>query len=215
MKSKETNNKLMVTFEKKDIIESDSAVKIIGLFEDYLPEKTDKILIASGTKKQLEKLNFQGKIKEELLLPSDKGNLLLIGFGKKASFNIQLYRNMLAQALNSSKKRKFNTISIELPSVFEPEIAGYEASFVSVVVNYDFSQYKAEKNDTIKIVKIHSKSNIAKNIEEGRIVGEAVNLSRTLGNLPPSVGTPTYFEKEARKIEGIKITVLGREDFIK
>ncbi len=179
MKSKETYNKLMVTLEKKDLLESDSAVKIIGLFEDYIPEKTEKILISSGAKKQLEKLNFQGKIKEELLLPSDKGNLLLVGFGKKAAFNVQQYRNIIAQALYSSKKRKFYTISIELPSVFEPEIEGYEASFVSVVVNYDFSLYKNEKNDSIKIVRIHSKSNIAKNIEDGRIIGEAVNLSRT------------------------------------
>jgi leucyl aminopeptidase len=214
MKNKETVNGLKVKLENRDILDSDSEIKIIGTFEGNMPKRTEEILKAIDCKKYLEKLNFTGKLKEELIIPSEKGNFFLIGFGKKEKFRIQDYRNVMAQAISDIKKRKFNSISIELPGVFDPEIEGYEISFVSEVVNYDFSDYKSEKSKGIKSVKIHSKSNISKEIEEGSIIGKAVNLSRTLGNLPPSVGTPTYFEKEARKINGLKITVLGRDDFI-
>jgi leucyl aminopeptidase len=160
-------------------------------------------------------MKFSGKFKEELILPSERGNFFLIGFGKKEKFTLQNYREAIAHAFSKAKGMKFTTLAIELPGVFETGIEAYETSFVSVVVNYKFSQFKTEKNEGIKEVKIHSKTDVSNEIETGKIIGEAVNLTRTLANLPPSVGTPTYFENEARKIKGLNVTALGREDFIR
>lgn len=215
MNKNEMNNRLKVLQESVEIIESDSELKILGTFEDFMPDKTKKVLNILGYKKYLGKMKFNGKFKEELILPSERGNFFLIGFGKKEKFTLQNYRDAVALALEKAREKNFTTVAIELPGVFETATEAYETSFISVVVNYEFSQYKSEKNEGIKEVKIHAKVDVSNEIELGSIIGEAVNLSRTLANLPPSVGTPTYFENEARKIERLKVTALGREDFIR
>jgi leucyl aminopeptidase len=209
------NNVLKVLQEKMEIIDSDSELRILGTFEDFMPNETEKVLSILDYKKYMEKMKFSGKFKEELILPSEVGNFYLIGFGKKEKFTLQNYRDALAHALEKAREKKFTTVSIELPGVFETVTEAYETSFISVIVNYEFSQYKSEKKERIREVKIHTKADVSNEIELGRIIGEAVNLSRTLGNLPPSVGTPTYFESEARKIEGLNVTALGREEFIR
>ncbi len=215
MNKNEMNNRLKVLQEKVKIIDSDSELKILGTFEDFMPKETEKVLNVLGLKKYIEQMKFSGKFKEELILPSDQGNFFLIGFGKKEKFTLESYRDAMGHALEKAREKKFATVTIVLPGVFETKTEAYEASFISVVVNYQFSQFKTEKNEVIREVKIHAEIDVTKEIETGKIIGEAVNLSRTLGNLPPSVGTPTYFEKEARKIESLNVTALGREDFIK
>ena len=52
-------------------------------------------------------------------------------------------------------------------------------------------------------------------VEEASKIANAVNFTRDIANLPPSIGTPSLFEKKAREIPEISVSVLGREDFVK
>lgn len=66
---------------------------------------------------------------------------------------------------------------------------------------------------------ITSETTAAKNLQEARTLSEALNLSKELVNLPSNIVTPSYLEKEARKVAGenkkVTLTVLTEEEMEK
>ncbi len=100
-----------------------------------------------------------------------------------------------------------------LPDVSSSEAK--EVTFAIALTAYEFDKYRSEKSKIrVERVLITTKSNDTV-IREAKAVADAVNYTRDIANLPPSVGTPSLFEKTAKKIAGVSVKAFDRKDFLK
>lgn len=188
---------------------------IAPVFEDFIPSDTQKLdkesrVLASGKKS-----GFVGKQGEsfDTFEPKLEKRIVLIGLGKKKEFNDEKLRRSYSSAFNPLKTIPKGVIQVLLPGLLHDE--SKEVTFAIALTAYDFDRYRNEKSKTkIDRVLITTKSNIS-TISDGKTIADAVNFTRDIANLPPSVGTPTLFEKTAKKISGVSVKAFDREDFIK
>jgi leucyl aminopeptidase len=188
---------------------------IAPVFEDFTPTYTRLLekesLVLASSRKQ----GFSGKKGETFDTFNSRigKRILLIGLGKKREIEDETLRRSYSSAFNSLKSLPNGVLQVLLPEVSPREAK--EVTFAIALTAYEFDKYRNEKSK-IKVEKvlITTKSNDSM-IMEAKVVADAVNYTRDIANLPPSVGTPTLFEKTAKKINGVSVKSFGREDFLK
>ena len=88
------------------------------------------------------------------------------------------------------------------------------------MANYEFVKYKTRPKEgwnMVQEVVVYGAwdSAFKKGIEKGNIIGEGVNMARSLSNTPAGEMTPRLLAKAAREVAGVervKVKVLGREE---
>ena len=188
---------------------------IVPVFEDFTPVETGRLENETHVLATAKKSEFSGKKGESFdVFDSKLGKrILLIGLGKKKEMENESLRRSYSAAFNSIKSIPKGLVQVLLPGVSPEEPK--EVTFAIAVAAYDFDKYRKEKSKIkIKSVLLTTKSNEA-SIKEGKAIADAVNFTRDIANLPPSIGTPSYFEEVAKKISGVKVKSFGREDFLK
>ncbi|WP_393970979.1 leucyl aminopeptidase [Oxyplasma meridianum] len=206
-----------IKWESGDIKEKGYEILLMGVFQNETSKVKAKILKSYSFSKYSEKLKFTSEMKQTAFIngEKEKPNLYLIGLGDKIKFNDEMMRIRFSHAISKIKKMRMSSILIIPPEKSDAEHEAYELSYLALMTNYEFNRYRSRKDQSIEKVGIFSSSDVSKSIELGTIIGEASNLTKDLGNLPSSIGTPTHFEKVASGFSGVDLKVFGRDDFIK
>ncbi|MGC8561954.1 MAG: leucyl aminopeptidase [Thermoplasmata archaeon] len=188
---------------------------IAPVFEDFIPAETSKMFAGTKVLESAKKSGFVGK-KGEVFDTFDAKvgrRIILAGLGSKKEFDDEKLRRSYSSAFNSIRSMPKGVVQVILPGLSANE--SKEVTFAIALAAYDFDKYRNEKSKTkVEKVLITTKSS-DELINDGRTIAEAINFTRDIANLPPSVGTPSLFEKTARKIKGVTVKAFDREDFIK
>lgn len=179
--------------------------------------------------------DFEGKKKQvSLVYTRDKGlpRLLLIGLGKQKEMSIRLWKQILGSSVVFCQSKKLDNITFVLSEdiikKFSVKKTGVHTVLAVEKANYSYDDHKTDKEEKVKNIKLFNvltdldhkeeKSFLA-GIEEGKILSEGVNYTRHLGNVPPTIMTPTYLANEAVKIghadKKIKVKILSTPEIKK
>lgn len=172
------------------------------------------------------------KLQQCLLYAEDETvpRLLLIGMGAPKECTIRRWNQVIGAATLIATSKKLSDVGIiiidEVISTFGAKKAALEAAVALEMADYAFDRYREEKAKVTHITSVQLLTSDAKQkraiqagAEEGQHIAAGANLTRDLGNTPPSDMTPKALAKEAKKMaaqhEAMKITVLGREEIKK
>lgn len=162
---------------------------------------------------------------------SKEPRIVVVGLGDKKEFTREIWLHAVGCATIFWQKRKVSSFACVVPTSVKKTFGVKDTAVLLakgvVVGSYEFNAYKPDKKlhatkiEEVYIANIESKEakNWEKSIEEGNIIGEAINRMRNLGNLPPNLMTPTYLADHAvelgKKIKGLKVSVLEKADMQK
>ena len=176
--------------------------------------------------------DISGKVGTTLLLQSVPGvaaqRVLLVGCGAEKDYDNKVFASAMNSAFKALKSTAATDIVIPLQTSFsEPDLAWKveQAACLAIGGAYRFTQLKSkvENKHVGKAVTFHldGKANdksLKAAIKRGEAIGEGMNLTKTLGNLPPNIATPAYLASTAKdlaKAYKFKCTILEKKDMEK
>jgi leucyl aminopeptidase len=205
---------------------------VAGVFEGgKLPAATQALDQASNG--YLGKISkggaIEGRAGQSLLLfdvpKLSAERVLLVGLGQEKDFTTRNYRKAVIKAVRALNEAGVKEAVSTLSAIEIKGADGYwlarHAVEAAEETSYRFDQFKGAAKDKHKpalqkLALLVSREH-AKGAEEGLKVGNAVaagvSLTRTLGNLPPNVCTPSYLADQAKKLatgSKLKVTVLDQ-----
>jgi leucyl aminopeptidase len=175
---------------------------------------------------------FTGKYGNTLVVPAVINNhvsqCIFLGLGKpkdKKGIAIENYRRALGQGVKQASLLKEKTIAFELPSYklfnVSPTYLMEQTAIIIHMADYHFNDFLSDSDrkpsDITKVVIVSDakdKKVLQKAIEEGEIIGQAVNSTRHWIDLPPNIVNPDYLVQRAREIakkHDLKITVFNEK----
>jgi leucyl aminopeptidase len=195
--------------------EAKTGALIIPIFEDTVraSDVIPKDLIDSG--------EVAGKSLEFTLL-HQTGNagprrILLAGAGKSASFGPGDLRKLSAAAVRFLKTKSIKEVVFSLPESLLSEANASAVVEGAVLGNFEPDQNKSDKTSS-KFIDSFSlaanKDGLETAVNQARILAEAQNAARALGNEPPNRLTPLVLADYARKMAdqfGLGCEILDRE----
>lgn len=205
-----------------------------SLSEQFFHESQihDLQLIYPHIEQLLKKRSFSGKSSEVVAFPIHKddhhGTCILIGLGNNDKDFIERYRRALAQGLRMALSYNANSIAIALPekSNFTTTIydLSRETAVIAEMTSYKFDDFLSPDNEKKQLSNVFiavSEQNVVlakKGIDEGEIIGKAVNRARYFVDMPPSHMTPSIVAENAQQIakkEDIACAVYNYDDIKK
>tara|TARA_B100000683_G_scaffold276117_1_gene329006 strand:+ start:820 stop:2313 length:1494 start_codon:yes stop_codon:yes gene_type:complete len=152
--------------------------------------------------------------------------VLALGLGERSSVSLEILR---CEAANVCKKilNQHSEVVLKISQFALKE--DFERSVSSVIQGFLLSSYKFEKHLSSKseqklkkvVLEVDSKDSKAakKALQESLIICESVNFCRDLVNEPPNIlNSETYaklVEKDSKKLNRVKVKVLGRQQLKK
>lgn len=116
------------------------------------------------------------------------------------------------QVISLAKQYRISSLSID-PTDFmldgEQLVANFE------MANYEYNDHKSVPSDGWSYVEEIYFTKKIDGVDRGLIIGEEVNRTRSLSNMPPGIMTPTLLAEKAKgAVEGLPVTVkiLDRDD---
>ena len=182
------------------------------VFEDAVFEDTDTFsLDSAAVKTWLAEMKasgeFSGKSGESAVLynPPELAakRLIVVGVGKRDKFDNAALRSAVGSTVRTWKQKGVKTLAWNLkgapaaaaPSATEAAVEG------AILGNYETDVYKTDKDskslETFIVVGA-SGAKLERNVERGRILGEAQNFTRELANEPANRLTPMVLADRAR-----------------
>jgi leucyl aminopeptidase len=151
--------------------------------------------------------------------------VLVVGLGKEADFNAKSYRETLLMALKALADTGAQEAVVDLPVPKGQSDAWcvHTAALIAGELDYKYDltfgtgRAKTDKpkaNQTVSIAVNPADEALARTaLARGRATAAGVAFTKTLGNLPANICTPTYLANEAKslaKLGGITCNVLER-----
>lgn len=155
-------------------------------------------------------------------------NLVLVGLGTEKKFDPEIARQAGAALLMAQKRERLPNVSILADSIFGKVEKGKLPYFVQafcegyLMAGYEFKDLKKPEKEifapeTLEFVGSKADS-LKRAAERARILAEAVNFARSLGDRPGNVLTPSEMASLAAamgKAHGLHCTVLGKSEIEK
>ena len=182
------------------------------IFQDSKPSPNTMLLdnrINGLISKILKNKEFEGKEGTSILLRTVNNNILLLGLGKRRSFNSDIFRNIAAKTSLTARQLKCKTFVLNHDSE-DVSNADVEAIVQGADLGlYDFNIYKSKKKTFHPmlmniIIKNKPTSSLKKSIHDGEIIANAIILSRDISNLPSKDCTPLQLSLRAKKISSTR-----------
>ncbi|WP_109488092.1 leucyl aminopeptidase [Occallatibacter savannae] len=160
---------------------------------------------------------YKAGANETILLHSPTGlsakRLLIVGLGKKAKATVHAVRNAAGTAVRYTKPRAIRELTIALPEnvadsgvSLAAETSARAVAEGSFLGNFDADTYRTERKDisvqslTVAIPAGADQNALKTAFNEGVIVGESQNFTRTLVNEPGNKLTPTVLGQRAAEM---------------
>jgi leucyl aminopeptidase len=144
--------------------------------------------------------------------------LLLIGAGSREEFSLDSIRKVLGSAARFLRSKGARSMAVLRRSQLDIGNSAQAAVEGVLLGLFEPDMYKTENKEERRIDELilvaaaaGSEDALAKGVERGRIIGEAVNLARELSNEPSSTLTPSELAERAKETAskfGLEIDIL-------
>lgn len=209
-----------------------TAALAVGVFADGVLSPAADIIdrAAGGALRAVLKTEFKAKPDTHLVLRNLTGvaavRVILIGLGKQEAYKAVTHASaefaFARYCADAALTEGVSTLaSIACPDTSLQERARAAASAGLRAVYHYTETFGKPKDPAPKLKKIAlsvtraEAAETQKGLREGRAIGNGMNLTRLLGDLPPNVCTPTYLgataKKLAREFKTLKAEVLDRK----
>jgi leucyl aminopeptidase len=176
--------------------------------------------------------DFSGSLNSTFLLRTmgkiPTPRVLLVGLGKPDAFIVDHLRQASASAATTARKLGVETMAIVPPMENLGLTEAAQAITEGVLLGlYTLKAYKTvqdnEQNDNLRLCHLlasggSAQQALAKGVERGRIIAEAVILARDLGNRPGNEVNPSYLANTAQQMArqtSLRCTILKQADLEK
>ena len=155
---------------------------------------------------------FKAGANETLLLHAPAGlaakRLLLVGLGKQAKATVHSVRNAAGTAVRFTKPRAIRELAFALPESDSLPLAACARAAVegAFVGDFDPDTYRSDRKDvsvqsfTVVAPATADQESLQPAFDEGVVVGESQNLTRSLVNEPGNKLTPTVLGQRAAQM---------------
>ncbi|MCD4782446.1 MAG: leucyl aminopeptidase [Candidatus Eremiobacteraeota bacterium] len=213
---------------KPQDIEADAVVMFT--FSDVKPAGELKSLdekMNGMISRLIESGEISGKYREFTLIHTTDikaPRLLIMGLGKNKDFDVDKIRSMTGRSARILRRIKCKNIAYSSFTGLgiDPRMSAQYIAEGLIMGLYHFKRHvtKTSPKEPIEKVTIIAKNSeevelVKSGIEKGMVLARATNFARDLVNEPGNIMTPTYFEKQARKISkelGIEIKVYEEDE---
>jgi leucyl aminopeptidase len=172
---------------------------------------------------------IKGKLAETALIHAHGqpfGRVLVVGLGERAKFEAFMLARAAGAAVRQLGRKNVEEFAIALPA----EAKGNEAACASFVAegaitgSFDITLYQAKPDKKIATTAVtilddgFDAAAIAAGVARGVILGESVNMARTMAATPANDMTPTHMAAQATKVAGeagLAIDVLDEDRALK
>lgn len=176
--------------------------------------------------------DFLGKAMQQALFHTQAGKVLVVGLGQKKTLNVQTLGRVIGATTLAAQGKKVTKFELVLPEglakAFGAATLGEVVASAILKAGYSFDTHKKKEDDRVKMIEAVTVVSTAdaltnkaleKGVSRGKIIGEAVNTTRRLGNTSPSIMTPALLAKEAKALEKVsekvRVNILERADMKK
>ncbi len=205
------------SIESSALDKLESECLILGIYEncklsqsaEQVDQTTDKLISAI-----IERGDIQGKQGETLLINfipnSTIKRILLVGFGQQDKITRKRYKKASASAINTLNAGKISSAHsalLDIPVIdADPQ---WKTRLQIEVFNDGLYQYQHTKtkdvkeNDLKKITVLCAEDDSAAaetGLNQGVAIGQAMDLTKKLADLPGNICTPNYLAEQAEKI---------------
>ncbi len=177
-------------------------------------------------KRLFDQKDATGKLAELVPVHAPNGikakRLLLVGIGAVDSLDRVKFEKAAMSALRNVATKKEVSVAFALPEQLDPNLSANTAAEVigtaSRVATAGQDLLKSEAT-RFEFVRVHLIANpdLADAARRGEVLGEAINLTRELINLPPQHLTPESFAERAREVSaglGLSCDVMDRDRLV-
>ncbi len=169
---------------------------------------------------------FKAGANETVLLHAPAGlaakRLLIVGLGKQAKATVHSVRNAAGTAVRFTKPRGIRELVVSLPenlSEIPPAVSGRAAVEGAFIGDFDPDTYRSDRKDlSVQSFTVAApgadKAAVQTGFNEGVIIGESQNFTRSLVNEPGNKLTPTIMGQRAAAMAdevGLKAEVFSTE----
>ncbi|HST23266.1 MAG TPA: leucyl aminopeptidase [Blastocatellia bacterium] len=144
--------------------------------------------------------------------------LLLVGAGKREEFSFDTVRRMAGSAARFLRSKGARSMAILRRSQLDLGKSAQAATEGALIGLFEPDMYKTENKEERRIDELlllsaesGSEDELARGVERGRIIAEAVNMARELSNEPSNTLTPSELAERAKETAnrfGLDIDVL-------
>ncbi len=193
---------------------------VVGRYADAEPTAAEQAIdkaLGGALSAAADRLRFKAKPRQQVGVDTlgriGAERVLLLGLGKADEAGAAVRRDYAALAVAAATKGRYATVCI-VPSDDNTS----DVACGAVLGSYRFDDLKAddEEDPRFNVASVSVASDDAEAIKSGGALGEAVNLARTLVNLPPNICTPEHLAATAQEIadsnDRFELTVFGWDE---
>jgi len=213
---------------QSELEQIESPLVVVGFTEEAVKELTDEDSVQKIVRQVVELGDFKGeKHESRLLYPSTLKvkRLLLVGLGKEEKLDLETLRKVAGGMSRTIRDLDVKKAAVSLPYFTRAQLNMGEVAeglVQSIIMgSYNNPYYKTKELDKFKQLEeltvfgsTIDTAEIRERVNNGKIIGEAVNYCRKLAWGPGNLVTPSVLAEEAERIGdtyGIKVTVFDRE----
>ena len=201
-----------IILDTRELAKIDTDALVTYVFDQEKPTEGSLARLDYATGGALTKLaaccELTGKFLEPTLLYYPQGlsahRLLILGAGKKSKFGTAELRKLAGTALRSLKSRQAKSIAFLAREDDRSAAAAQAITEGLILANFESDKYKTDKKNGNEITAAalagwddSSRSAADEGISRGRIIAEAQNFARDLGNEPSNKLTPRILADRA------------------
>jgi leucyl aminopeptidase len=227
---------MQIKVKEGSLLKEKTDVILLEHFEDDKPfaGETKKVdsLMGGLLKRAFQNGEFTGKVFQKILF-HNRGKMgprkiLWVGLGKKSKWNLELTRQVMGKVsvfLREQGVQNFSTKILGASTGENDVMASAQAMTEGIILSlYQFNVYHTEKKFGLKkmkqvtILEDLQPSKVRSGIQRGKIIAEATNFARDLGNHPSNVVTPSRLADEAglmAKTYGLRCQVFNQKQMEK
>lgn len=155
--------------------------------------------------------------------------IAIVGVGSRKNFDADVFQKAVATGVQWMQNRKQDNCGIIIPDWIQKKIKAEQLGLLiakaSQTGTYHFDAYKTDEDrlvpemERVAVIAAMSAAQMRvfdRGAQQGLIIGEAINRTRDLGNLPPIEMTPTYLANEAKQLARmfpkLRVKVLDADD---
>jgi leucyl aminopeptidase len=215
-------------YEPLDRVTADAVAVTVyeDVFEDVFADGGALSAASAAVKTWLTELKssgeFSGKAAESAVLYNPPGwtakRLLVVGAGKRDKFDNAALRRTAAATVRTWKQKGIKSVAWILNATEKAASEAAAAIEGAILGNYEVDVHKLNKDskslETFQIIAAQKNAGLEQSVERGRILGDAQNFARTLGNEPSNRLTPTVLADQARAMAaefGLPCEVLDQD----
>jgi len=181
---------------------STADTQVVPVFENEPLDGPLQALVESGEAK--------ATAKKTAVFHDGTKRVILVGAGKRDDAGAERLRVAAAAAAARAKELGSKGLAWQVPAIDGATTGVVQGTLLA---SYSFDTFKSKKDDNgLQALELEGGSD--DEAATAQVEAEAQNAARDLQNLPSNVATPEFLAERARKLEGVEVEVLGRDEIV-